>query len=93
MTGVNLGNLGKRMRLECSACGWIPPEDTTMEAVQLHCQVEHDTDQVRLNLAAGCRCGATMRVAGSATHGGRTMDSFRCEACGNTGYTDRKADP
>ena len=44
-----------------SRAGWHPPENTCiMEAVQLHFQVEHDTDQVTLGLAVICACGAAM---------------------------------
>ena len=89
---ANLGNVGKRMRLQCSGCEWLPPEDATMEAVQLHFQVEHDADEVKLNLVVICRCGAVMTYTESAEHGGETIDFFRCGPCGNTGYAVRKPD-
>lgn len=87
--GENLGNVGKRMRLQCGPCGWVPPEGTTMEAVQLHFQVDHDADAVALDLVAACRCGEAMEHTGSAGNGKQATDFFRCGVDGNTGYVLR----
>lgn len=89
---ASLGNLAKRLRLQCHSCGWVPPEDITMEAVQLHFQVDHDTDECKLDLVPACRCGEAMMLTESVTHSGETMDSFHCGVCGNTGYVTRKAE-
>lgn len=89
---MNLGNLAKRMRLQCKPCGWVPPESATMEAVQLHFQVDHDMDQVKLDLVPACRCGEAMTHAESVTHSGEATDFFRCGVCGNTGHVTRKAE-
>lgn len=86
---MELGNLASRMRLECKPCGERFPDDTRMEAVQLHCQVEHDTDEVILNLVATCSCAAAMELVNSRPTGGGMKDYFRCPACGNTGFTKR----
>jgi len=87
-----MGNLNKRLRLQCKPCGWRPPEGMQMEGVQLHFQVDHDTDAVALDLVPVCRCGEAMTFTESATHHGETTDSFRCGVCGNTGYITRKAE-
>lgn len=89
---TNLGNLNKRLRLQCQRCGWPPPEDMPMEGVQLHFQVDHDTDGVALELIPACRCGEAMTLTTSATHSGITTDFFRCGVDGTTGHTTRKAD-
>jgi hypothetical protein len=88
---MNIGNLNKRLRLQCKTCGWVPPEGAQMEAVQLHFQVDHDTDGVELDLLPACRCGESMTHAESATAHGATTDFFRCGVCGNTGHVTRKA--
>ena len=87
----DLGNLGKSLRLHCKECAWRPPEDTTMEAVQLHFQVEHDTDQVTLDLLAVCSCGAAMTHVRTAPTGGGFKDYVECGACGSTGFVRRDA--
>ena len=86
---MNLGNVGKRMRLQCKPCGWPPPEGATMEAVQFHFKVDHDTSDVALDLFPACRCGEAMTHAESVTRGNETTDFFRCGVCGNTGYVLR----
>ena len=88
---MSLGNINDRLRLQCKPCGATWPGETTMEAVQLHFQVGHDTDDVKLDLIPACRCGASMTHAESATARGLTTDFWRCGACGNTGYVTRKA--
>lgn len=87
---TDLGNIARSLTLQCKDCGWRPPEDATMEAVQLHFQVEHDTDKVTLDLVAVCACGATMGHAASRPTGGGFKDYFRCPADGNTGFVIRK---
>ena len=88
---ADLGNLNKTMRLQCKECQWRPPEDATMEAVQLHFQVEHDTDQVTLDLAVICACGTAMTHTVSKPTGGGIKDYVECKACGHTGFVRRDA--
>jgi hypothetical protein len=88
---ADLGNLNSTLRLHCKECSWRPPEDTTMEAVQLHFQVEHDTDQVTLDLLAVCSCGAAMEHTVTKPTGGGFKDYVRCTACGNAGFVKRDA--
>ena len=90
---ANLGNLAKRLRLQCKTCGWPCPDDTEMEAVQLHFQVDHDTSAVTLDLVPACRCGEAMEHVESVTRGTATTDFFRCGVDGNTGDVDRKDVP
>lgn len=82
---ADLGKLNKSLRLKCKRCEYLPPETATVEAVQLHCQVEHDTDEVELDMVALCACGAVMEHTGS----GHFKDYFKCAACGNTGHVKR----
>lgn len=87
---TDLGNRASSMRLQCKRCLWVPPEDATMEAVQLHVQVEHDTDEVALDLVAACSCDAAMTVTESRPTGGGTKDYLECPECGNTGHEVRR---
>lgn len=87
---ADLGNLNQSMRLQCKPpCSWRPPDDALMEAVQLHFQVEHDTDEVTLDLAVICSCGAAMEHTRTAPTGGGFKDHVKCGACGNTGFVKR----
>lgn len=87
---VNLGSRNRHMRLQCQPCGWVPPEDMQMEGVQLHFQVDHDTDDVTLDLVAACACGEAMTVTGTRPAGpGEVKDYLSCGVCGNTGYIVR----
>ena len=86
---ADIGNRNTSMRLQCETCGWSPPEDATMEAVLLHMQVEHDTDEVKLALVAACTCGAAMTHTRTRPTGGGFKDYMTCAACGNTGYVRR----
>ena len=88
---ADLGNRNTSMRLQCQPCGWVPPEDMTMEGAQLHFQVEHDTDEVKFELVAVCTCGAAMKHTETRPMGGGFKDYMTCEACGNTGHITRKA--
>jgi hypothetical protein len=87
---VNLGNLYRRLRLQCKPCGWVPPEGMPMEGVQLHFQVDHDTSGVTLDLVPACRCGEAMTCTETAAARGEVTDFFRCGVCGSTGYVNRK---
>jgi DNA-directed RNA polymerase subunit RPC12/RpoP len=87
----DIGNRSASMRLQCQRCGWPPPEGATMDAVLLHVQVEHDTDDVKLDLVAVCTCGAAMEHTGTRPTGGGVKDYVRCPACGNTGFVKREA--
>lgn len=86
----NLGNLYKRLRLQCKPCGWVPPEGMPMEGVQMHFQVDHDTSDVTLDLLPACPCGEAMEHTESAGSGKQITDFFRCGVDGNTGYVNRK---
>lgn len=88
---ADLGNVNSSLRLQCKDCDWRPPEDMTMEGVQLHFQVEHDTDQVTLDLLPVCSCGTAMEHVRTAPTGGGFKDYFECKACGNTGFVKRDA--
>jgi hypothetical protein len=87
----DLGNRNDSMRLQCQPCGWRPPEDMKVEAVLLHMQVEHDTDEIRLDLVAVCSCGEAMTITESRPTGGGFKDYAVCGVCGNTGYVRRDA--
>ena len=88
---ANLGNRGSFMRLQCRLCGWLPPEDMEMGHVQLHFQVEHDTDLETFDLVAACSCGAAMTVTETRPTGGGFKDYLACGACGNKGHVRRTA--
>lgn len=90
---TDLGNRNAHMRLQCKHCSTTWPDDTVMEAVLLHHQVDHDTGQVHLDLVAVCTCGAAMTHTESRPTGGGVKDYMRCGACGNTGYVKREAQP
>lgn len=80
------------LELECHICRWRPPPNAVMEAVLLHFQVEHDTDDVKLDLAVICNCEATMAFTFSEPgKGTEVQDHFRCPKCLNT--TVVKRDP
>jgi hypothetical protein len=89
---ANLGSLNNRLRLQCHYCGWPLPDDMTMEGAQLHFQVDHDTDEVKLDLVPACRCSEAMTHTESHTAGKQITDFFRCGVCSSTGYTTRKAE-
>jgi len=61
-----------------------------MEVVQLHYQVDHDTDAVTLDLVAVCSCGEAMTVTDSRPTGGGMKDYLLCGVCGNTGHVRRE---
>jgi len=86
-----LGNLNDSLRLQCKPCGWRPPDNATMEAVQLHFQVEHDTDEVTLDLKPVCTCGAAMEHTVTRPTGGGFKDYVQCNACRSTGFVKRDA--
>lgn len=77
------------LRLQCKPCGLPFGDGMVMEAVQLHFQVEHDTDEVKLDLVPVCTCGEAMTHTQSRPSGGRTKDYFACGVCGNTGHVYR----
>jgi len=87
---AELGNRRSSMRLQCKPCGWVPPAGMQMEGVLLHFQVEHDTDEVTLDLVAACACGEAMTFTQSRPTGGGTKDYFECGVCGSTGWVRRE---
>ena len=87
---ADLGNRNASMRLQCQPCGWVPPDDMQMEGVLLHFQVDHDTDDVRLDLVGVCSCGEAMTVTESRPTGGGVKDYLSCGVCGNAGHLRRE---
>lgn len=79
-----------RLELECPLCGYRPPGDATMESFKLHFNVEHDTDEIKLNLSAICQCGATMRHTMTEKRPPLAIDFFQCDACGKNGTVTRE---
>jgi hypothetical protein len=59
------------------------PDDATIEAYLLHMQVEHDTDQVSLDLCVVCTCGASMSLLRTRETTTGFVDRFECEFDGN----------
>jgi hypothetical protein len=90
---ADLGSRNDSMRLQCHRCGWPLPDDMKIEAALLHMQVEHDTDEVKLELVAVCSCGEAMTVTESQPTGGGVKDYLSCGVCGNTGHLRREPDP
>lgn len=88
---ADLGNRNASMRLQCQPCGWPLPDGMTMEAAQMHFQVDHDTDEVTLDLVAVCTCGEAMAHTGTRPTGGGFKDYVKCGVCGSTGYIRRDA--
>lgn len=61
-----------------------------MEAVALHYNVEHDSDDYTLSLRAICSCGAAMTFDNKTERRGDLfVDFFTCSACGNTAEVHR----
>lgn len=87
---AELGSRNAHMRLQCQPCGWPLPDAMKVEGALLHMQVEHDTDEVRLDLVALCTCGEAMTHTESRPTGGGIKDYMRCGVCGNTGYIKRE---
>lgn len=88
---ADLGNRNDSLRFQCKPCGWRPPDDMTLEAAQLHFQVDHDTDEVTFDLVAVCTCGEAMTITHSSPTGGGFKDYASCGVCGNTGFVRREA--
>lgn len=79
------------MALQCKHCHDQWPDDTVVEALLLHFQIEHDTDKVEMNLVAVCRCSLVMEFTDStpiANKPGMIADHFKC-SCGREGYLKR----
>lgn len=88
-----IGNRNNHMRLQCHRCGWVPPGDMQMEGVLLHFQVDHDTDDVKLELVPACTCGEAMTITDTRPAGaGAVKDYLVCGVCGNTGNIRRDAE-
>lgn len=65
-----------------------------MESFALHCNVEHDTDDYKMELRAICSCGAAMTFDERTERRGRLVaDFFTCSACGNTAEVHHNPDP
>lgn len=87
---ADLGNRNASLRLQCQPCGWVPPEGMQMEGVLLHFQVDHDTDDVKLDLVPVCTCGEAMTITDTRPTGGGMKDYLSCGVCGNTGHLRRE---
>lgn len=81
------------LRLKCRLCDWLPDEPTVLEAVRLHFNVTHDTDDVELELVAICPDdAAVMNFTGTDEHPGAPfeVDRFECPSCGQAGTVLRR---
>lgn len=68
--------------LACQTCHERFPMKAPMEAVKLHFEVEHDTDDIRLDLVVVCSCGANMTLTRrEPRRGGGEMHHFDCPSC------------
>jgi hypothetical protein len=79
-----------RLVLECATCHHRPAPDSVLEALSLHFLVEHDTEDVNLNLIAVCTCGAAMDFIEAKPTGGGFFDWYRCTFDGNQGRIKRE---
>jgi len=64
-------------------CEYQMPDDATIEAFQLHMQVDHDTDEVSLDLAVVCICGSSMILLRTRETETGFVDRFECKHDGN----------
>lgn len=71
-----------RFMLACKHCGERWPDNTVMEAVKLHFEVEHDTDQLVLDLIVVCSCNTTMNLIRTDTTKTGFRDHFKCPSDG-----------
>ncbi len=78
------------MELQCKYCHVLLDHSTTLEAYQLHFQVEHDQDEVELNMVGICECGMVMEFVKTSQIGntGGEADLFQC-VCGKHGWVLR----
>lgn len=81
--GEAVSDIPAVLRLRCAVCEYEMPGDATVEAFALHCQVEHDTDKVNLNLAVVCTCGASMQLRNTRETADGFADRFECAHDGN----------
>jgi hypothetical protein len=80
-----------RLMLACSKCPERFANDTEMEAVRLHYNVEHDTDEIEINLIVVCSCGTTMDPTRTEPVGdGTVLDHFACPSCKGTTAIGRR---
>lgn len=92
--GVTMPDLiTPRMALACHECGHRPDPESVMESFQLHYQVEHDSDELHMDLIAVCDCGATMRHVENRPTGGGWWVYYHCEACGTDGRIKQNEEP
>lgn len=86
-----------RMRLACMHCRVTWPDDAVLEAIQLHFQVDHDTDKIELALVSICnQCLGEMKYYRVEPTGGGWWMYHRCEACdlvGRVKTTKKPKDP
>lgn len=86
---TDLGCVNESLALKCHLCDYRPAAKSVVEAFLLHCQVEHATDTVAMDLVAVCRCDSVMLQVRSRPTGGGFKDYVECPDCGNTGYIKR----
>jgi hypothetical protein len=79
-----------KLRLQCKYCNTLLEDAAVLESYQLHFQVEHDQDEVELNLVALCECGLVMEYTKTNQIGntGAVADQYHC-ACGEQGWVKR----
>ena len=79
-----------KLVLQCHYCIWRPPESDQMSVVLDHMVEAHQLFDVKLDLAAVCGCGETMKQVHTSPMGGRTVrEWFICTHCGNTAKFSR----
>ena len=73
------------MVLRCAACRWRPAADVTQGVVAAHFEVEHDTEDIRLELIAVCPRDdselSLIRTQHRATH---LLHIYDCPQCYRT---------
>ena len=76
-------NIEPSLRLQCRHCGWRLDNDVQMEAVKLHFEVEHESNDVQRDLVSVCTCLAKMDGNGIESHRTYQVHLFVCPSCGN----------
>lgn len=76
--------------LECEHCRERFPPDMVMEAVKIHFEVEHDTDDLKLVLVPVCQCGTAFALTRSEWRPGGEREFYDCPSCHRNGFVDRR---
>jgi hypothetical protein len=72
--------------LECQHCHYRFPMDVTVGVLAAHFEAEHQTTDVKLDLAVVCRCDRSMTFVRAE----RNRDLFTCGSCHRTRVIKRK---